>query len=64
MGSKVENEIIEKTIAEIGNVLINIEHHLIMADSGQHNPPHTFKLIEKELRRIDAALRMLKGEGL
>ncbi len=58
--SQVERE----AIGELYKARMKWEHYMILAAAGQNNPEHTLVLLAREMRRFDAALEMLRGEGL
>ncbi len=58
--SQVEREAVE----ELYKTRMKWEHYMILAAAGQNKPEQTLVLLAREMRRFDAALKMLKGEGL
>lgn len=52
------------TFEQLMKIRLDWEHWMIMCAAGQNKPEQTLVLLAKEMRRFDAALKMLKGEGL
>ncbi len=58
--SRIEKDAVE----DLFKTRMKWEHYMILCAAGQNKPEHTLVLLAREMRRFDAALEMLKGEGL